>query len=1684
MATDPARVQAAFLAAADLTDPAARAACLDRECAGDAALRSRVEALLRAVDQPDSLLDAPIDPAAGGETKTLPPDPSATQTHGDGTTDDVADALAFLAAAGRPDSLGRLAHYEVLEVLGRGGFGIVYRAFDDVLQRVVAVKVLAPSMAVTSPARKRFVREARSAAKIQHENVVRIIEIGEQPLPYLVMEFIAGETLQQRLDRTGPLEAPDALRIGRQVAAGLAAAHATGLIHRDIKPSNILIGRADGQVKITDFGLARAADDASLTRSGAVAGTPMYMAPEQAQGETLDHRADLFSLGSVLYAMLTGRPPFRASSTLAVLKRVSEDDPRPIREVIPEVPEWLCRIVDKLHAKNPTARYQSAREVADILADCEAQLTAHGGLRDFSRIPGGRPTRRRVSRWAWAAAVALVLVLLAGVWFGHPAWLYLTNRGELELVPQDGLASVIVLQNDEGVFDDNKPHAAMTDWLDMKTTQTLKLPPGKYQLNAGIASPGPNIVHWEVTTSGPAGSNRLLVPGLGHVGWSAIVTVGRGERVSVRPVLGEEPSSPPTSPPAEFPPASPEAPKQAADVLPYLAGNWKIESLNRDAKSPPDKDTFVGTFSYDFVAGGKYLRGRSSAMPAKDGRPGTFGLLDLWSFEPGKNTIRRWLAHSTGGTSGSTSGQFIPASRTLTTSDLSGDNDIFNHQYEFINSDAFNHHYFVRDASGTIISEAHHKWTRVAGPVALPKLPLDPERPAEMKVLDQLVGNWHTEATVRNPADPDNPTIEAARVKAGPILGGRFVEVFETFERTNTTDYSLVWFDAGAKRYRSWFFSHEGFTLDFNGTWNETAKRLTWNSSDGKLEGRWTFKSADLREYEHLVTYEGMTFTRASGVLRRVDPGWVPLFNGKDLPGTVEGRADRWQVKGQVLTGTGEAGLLLRNDLRDFHFRIEAKVAVPGMAHVDFRVARSPAWISGQAVLESRDVKNRAGGLALYKAPREGEVLVASPNPPSSADGWFTIEIIAQGKKATVKVDGAITAERTIPELPDRGELILSIVDKGTVIQFRKIEIKELRPNPLEIPRTAADVLPFLVGSWNVERQTLEQRPAPDKDVEQELQRRFPSGLDRGILTYDLVAGGKVLRGRGWFPYKSSGAVFLHAFNPETKELRHWQAWSSGDAGGTTAGLFNPDNHTLTWNHPIGHGMQTTHQLDFVDSNTIRSRHFVKDASNTILRESRLTFTRTAEPLAIPSVAPDPKRPDEMKVLDRLVGEWRNEITVSVAGPDTKVETVRVKAEPILGGRFIEKVETNEATGASDYTLNWFDTDAKKYRTWFFNHAGTVTEFTGTWNEATKALTWNSADGRLEGRWTFKGDDLREYRHIVKDKDGKVLNEAAGASFRVVRDVPRKAADMLPFMAGNWKVDMQMVEPKPPPDKLKATGFQINDYVAGGKFLRSRAGTEDGSTAAFVLYSYDAGKDVLTFRGVWSNGTADDNILGRFDSNDRSVLWLKRNSNGNQFVHQLKFVDANTVTSRSYTQDESGKVISDLRITFTRTSGPITLPDVPTEPNRAVEMKVLDRLVGEWRDEATVKDAATPDKPSGGAARLKARPILGGRFIEMQTHVTAVADNYSLFWFDPAAKLYRYWFFHDSGNFFDGSGTWDEATKTLTWISSGGKLGGRWIFKTDDLREFQHLVKDRDGKLLYEAAGVSRRITPGSVPPK
>jgi hypothetical protein len=291
-----------------------------------------------------------------------------TSIRGAQCEDKVGLRLDFLAPTDDPVMLGRLGLYEISGVIGRGGAGIVLKAFERSLNRFVAIKVLSPHLAASSAARKRFAREAQAAAAVVHEHIVPIHAVDDHAgLPYMVMRYVPGHSLQGRLNRQGPLEIREILRIGMQTAAGLAAAHKQGLVHRDVKPANILLENGIERVLLTDFGLARAIDDASMTRSGVIAGTPQYMAPEQARGENVDHRSDLFSLGSVLYAMCTGHSPFRAETTMGVLHRICHDDPRPIRQVNPQIDRALTVIITRLHAKDPARRYQSAHEVSEAL---------------------------------------------------------------------------------------------------------------------------------------------------------------------------------------------------------------------------------------------------------------------------------------------------------------------------------------------------------------------------------------------------------------------------------------------------------------------------------------------------------------------------------------------------------------------------------------------------------------------------------------------------------------------------------------------------------------------------------------------------------------------------------------------------------------------------------------------------------------------------------------------------------------------------------------------------------------------------------------------------------------------------------------------------------------------------------------------------------------------------------------------------------------------------------------------------------------------------------------------------------------------------------------------------------------------------------------------------------------------
>jgi WD40 repeat protein len=389
MQVDPNRVQAVFLAAIEAS-LSARAAVLERECAADAALRQRVEALLRAHDEPGSL------PAPAAAADTL-------SGAGGATANTAAPATV------------QVPGYEVLGELGRGGMGVVYQARHLGLNRVVALKMILSGAHAGDADLARFKTEAEAVARLQHPNIVQVFEVGEhQGLPFLALEFCSGGGLEKKLNST-PLPPKEAAALSEALARAMHAAHQAHVVHRDLKPANVLLA-ADGTPKVTDFGLAKKLDDVGQTASGAVMGTPSYMAPEQAGGKSKDigPAADVYALGAILYECLTGRPPFKAATSLDTLMQVVADEPVPPSQLQPRTPRDLETICLKCLRKDPARRYATALDLAEDLRRYQAGEPIQA--RPVGRVERSAKwmKRRPAAAGLLAVSVTAALVLLLG----------------------------------------------------------------------------------------------------------------------------------------------------------------------------------------------------------------------------------------------------------------------------------------------------------------------------------------------------------------------------------------------------------------------------------------------------------------------------------------------------------------------------------------------------------------------------------------------------------------------------------------------------------------------------------------------------------------------------------------------------------------------------------------------------------------------------------------------------------------------------------------------------------------------------------------------------------------------------------------------------------------------------------------------------------------------------------------------------------------------------------------------------------------------------------------------------------------------------------------------------------------------------------------------------------------------
>ena len=302
-----------------------------------------------------------------------------------------------------------ISHYKILEKLGAGGMGVVYRALDTKLDREVAIKFLPHHLISDIEATKRFIHEAKAASAIDHSHIGAIHEIDEteEGTTFIVMALYDGETLRERMDR-GKMGLEESLEIASQISSGLSKAHQRGIVHRDIKPSNIIV-TGEGEAKIIDFGLAKLAGKTRLTREGIAVGTAAYMSPEQAKGEEVDHRSDIWSLGVILYEMLTGKLPFRGDYEPAVVYSILNEDPEPITTISSEIPLELEQLVDRTLTKNPEKRFQSVEE---LIADLKELRESLDLLPRRSRMQL-KLIRRRKQIAVGAAVVVMAVVLTA-----------------------------------------------------------------------------------------------------------------------------------------------------------------------------------------------------------------------------------------------------------------------------------------------------------------------------------------------------------------------------------------------------------------------------------------------------------------------------------------------------------------------------------------------------------------------------------------------------------------------------------------------------------------------------------------------------------------------------------------------------------------------------------------------------------------------------------------------------------------------------------------------------------------------------------------------------------------------------------------------------------------------------------------------------------------------------------------------------------------------------------------------------------------------------------------------------------------------------------------------------------------------------------------------------------------------
>ena len=332
-----------------------------------------------------------------------------------------------------------VGRYRIVRRIGAGGMAVVELGHDTQLERPVAIKLLDERLLGDDDFRKRFVREARSAARLSHPNVVRVFDTGEvERRPFIVMEYVPGSSLEAILERRRKLPPAEVVRLGAQASAGLEHAHAQGLVHRDVKPQNLIL-REDGTLKIADFGIARGDETTRLTQDGTLLGTAAYVAPEQAAGEEVSAAADLYSLGAVLYELLTGRPPYEFSSLVELAAKQRSAAIVPVRDLEPAVPQALEAVVMRCLAREPTFRHASAADLGAALASSLDPSAPDAARTIVLPRRSARVAGLAVRTWMWIAAAVLVGAVAFVVALAYRGD---NGRGGLDTSPMSTVAAI------------------------------------------------------------------------------------------------------------------------------------------------------------------------------------------------------------------------------------------------------------------------------------------------------------------------------------------------------------------------------------------------------------------------------------------------------------------------------------------------------------------------------------------------------------------------------------------------------------------------------------------------------------------------------------------------------------------------------------------------------------------------------------------------------------------------------------------------------------------------------------------------------------------------------------------------------------------------------------------------------------------------------------------------------------------------------------------------------------------------------------------------------------------------------------------------------------------------------------------------------------------------------------------